>query len=40
MSIAMYAALAIFVLIFILRMPIATGMISAAVVYFLIKGGT
>jgi len=39
MSIAMYATLAVFVLIFILRMPIATGMIAAAATYFLIKGG-
>lgn len=39
MSIAMYAALAVFVLIFFLRMPIAFGMISSAVVYFLVKGG-
>jgi len=39
MSIAMYAALAVFVLIFILRMPIALGMIASAVVYLLVKGG-
>ncbi|HWP69017.1 MAG TPA: TRAP transporter large permease subunit, partial [Rectinemataceae bacterium] len=39
MSIALIAAMAVFVLIFILRMPIALGMISSAVTYFLIKGG-
>lgn len=39
MSIALIAAMTVFVLIFILRMPIALGMISSAVTYFLIKGG-
>jgi len=39
MNLALLAALTIFVLIFILRMPIALGMISSAVAYFLIKGG-
>lgn len=39
MSTALIAALVVFVLIFILRMPIAMGMISSAVAYFLVKGG-
>lgn len=39
MSLAMTATLIIFVLIFILRMPIALGMIVSAVAYFLVKGG-
>jgi tripartite ATP-independent transporter DctM subunit len=39
MNLALVVCLAIFVLIFILRMPIALGMISAATAYFLIKGG-
>jgi len=38
MSIALLAALVIFVLIFLLRMPIAFGMIAAAVAYLSIKG--
>ncbi|GHV62058.1 C4-dicarboxylate ABC transporter permease [Spirochaetia bacterium] len=38
MSLALIVCLAIFVLIFILRMPIALGMISAATAYLLIKG--
>lgn len=38
MSIALLVALIIFVLIFLLRMPIALGMISSAVAYLLIKG--
>jgi len=39
MSPALLAALVVFVLVFILRMPIALGMISSAVAYFLVKGG-
>jgi tripartite ATP-independent transporter DctM subunit len=39
MNIPLFACLAVFVLIFILRMPIALGMISAGAVYFIIKGG-
>ena len=39
MSFALTVAVIIFVLIFILRMPIALGMIAAAVSYFLVKGG-
>lgn len=38
MNAAMLVCLAIFVLIFLLRMPIALGMISAAAGYFLVKG--
>jgi len=38
MSLALLVALTIFVLIFILRMPIAFGMIASAVAYLLIKG--
>jgi tripartite ATP-independent transporter DctM subunit len=39
MNIPLFACLAIFILIFILRMPIALGMISAGAVYFILKGG-
>ncbi|MDR2435161.1 MAG: TRAP transporter large permease [Treponema sp.] len=39
MNLALIACIAVFILIFILRMPIALGMISAAAAYFLIKGG-
>jgi len=38
MSFGLAAALIVFVLIFILRMPIALGMLSAAVCYLLITG--
>jgi len=38
MSLALLAAIIIFVLIFLLRMPIALGMISSAVAYLLLKG--
>ncbi|MDR0719106.1 MAG: TRAP transporter large permease [Treponema sp.] len=39
MNPALIVCLLIFVLIFILRMPIALGMIAAAAAYFLVKGG-
>jgi len=39
MSFALTVAVIIFILIFILRMPIALGMIAAAVSYFLVRGG-
>lgn len=39
MNLPLIACLAVFVLIFILRMPIALGMISAGAVYFILKGG-
>jgi tripartite ATP-independent transporter DctM subunit len=39
MSLALAVCLFVFVLIFFLRMPIALGMIAAAVSYFLVKGG-
>ncbi len=39
MNSALIAASVVFVLIFILRMPVALGMIASAVSYFLIKGG-
>jgi tripartite ATP-independent transporter DctM subunit len=39
MNLALSAALAVFILIFLLRMPIALGMLASAVSYFLIKGG-
>ena len=38
MSLALIVCLLIFVLIFILRIPIATGMIAAGAAYFIIKG--
>lgn len=38
MSTPLFAALVIFILIFICRMPIAIGMVSAGVMYFLLKG--
>ena len=39
MSIALIICLVVFVLIFILRMPIAVGMISIGAIYFIVKGG-
>ncbi|MDR2095842.1 MAG: TRAP transporter large permease [Treponema sp.] len=39
MNLALLVCLLVFVLIFFLRMPIALGMIAAAVSYFLVKGG-
>jgi tripartite ATP-independent transporter DctM subunit len=39
MNFALFACLAVFILIFVLRMPIALGMISAAAAYLLVKGG-
>ena len=39
MNLAIIVCLLVFVLIFILRMPIAIGMIAAAAAYFLVKGG-
>jgi tripartite ATP-independent transporter DctM subunit len=39
MNLALAVCLLVFVLIFILRMPIAPGMIAAAAAYFLVKGG-
>ena len=39
MSLALSVALVIFILIFILRMPIAFGMLASAVSYFIVKGG-
>jgi len=38
-SLAVIVCLTVFVLIFILRMPIALGMIAASAAYFLVKGG-
>ncbi|MDR1931582.1 MAG: TRAP transporter large permease subunit, partial [Spirochaetales bacterium] len=39
MNLALIVCLVVFVLIFILRMPIALGMIAASAAYFLVKGG-
>ena len=39
MNIALIACLAVFILIFLLRMPIAIGMIAAGATYFLVRGG-
>jgi tripartite ATP-independent transporter DctM subunit len=39
MNMALFACLLVFILIFILRIPIALGMIAASATYFLVKGG-